>query len=594
MKKYSKADSNDRLVGGFEEKQVIKSAEEIKGGESFAELANSKEQLSPMASMSKPLIQNQFGVINAFTVQNPLMPRRLQNDISFQELEKQIEKEAQVQQVTEMVMGQILAAKQEKSVSTDSKVVIYENLFIPSFSHLYIENFKLEQELNQHFRLTFSAVVSEDENDHAVYYSKVGTQVEVDYALAGFSERKKMFQGVVTDIKVRTVANVSTLYVTAHSNTIMLDALKESHSYQDTAYTYESIVNKVLKRNQNAKASFTQEARSSTGQFILQYKETDWNFIKRIASLKNLPLIPSYTSETPEFSYGCIFNEKIQKADIIEYTAEKNIFTFQEDKENYINGIHEKEYITYEIHSYKLYHLGDAIEFKNTIFYVRKAVYEMVDGVVIGTYQLGRKNHFKQRKFYNREISGISIEGQVTSISRDKVKVNLTIDYDESTAVYLFPYSTMSASPDGSGWYCMPKVGDQVRVYFPDVDEKNCYAVSSVSSYSPEGGSNDRMSDPNVRYLRTPHGMEIKLEPTGITIDAYDGKATIILDQEGNINIVGTKNVNVTATENIMMNASKNICMYATEEISLDGAKGKIVLEKSGNTRITGEYVLEN
>ena len=102
------------------------------------------------------------------------------------------------------------------------------------------------------------------------------------------------------------------------------------------------------------------------------------------------------------------------------------------------------------------------------------------------------------------------------------------------------------------------------------------------------------MSDPNVRYLRTPDGMEIKLDPEGITIDAYDGKAVISLDKQGNITINATKNINLTAKEGIMVNAEKNIAMYATEEISLNGAGGKIIMKKNGDTELTGQYVLEN
>ena len=519
-------------------------------------------------------------------------PTEAEMEAALAKIQAEYEKEQKAAQLKAMVVAQ-LKAEQEANTS-DSKVVIYENLFIPSFSHLHIENFKLVQKLNDHFCLTFSALVSEEENDNAVYYTQVGRQVVVNYTLAGFKKPKKMFQGVVTDVKVKTVGQVSTLYVTAHSNTIMLDALKSSYSYQDISRTYESIVKEVLKRNKGSKAIYDSVASNATKKFTLQYKETDWEFIKRLASEKNLPLVPDYTSEHPCFYYGCKFGEKEHTLNIVEYTAGKNIKTFQKDSANYIEGTQEKEYITYQVKSATLLKLGDAVKFKGVKFYVRKAVYELEDGILYGSYQLGRKDHFKQRRYYNKELSGISLNGKVTEVQRDKIKVNLDIDNKKESAKYWFPYSTMSASPDGSGWYCMPKEDDHVRVYFPDTNEKNCYAISSISSYSPAAGSNDKMSDPSVRYLRTPHGMEIKLEPTGITIDAYDGKAVISLDQQGNITINATKNLNITATEGITVNAEKSINMYASEEISLNGADGTIVLKQDGNTVVTGQYVLEN
>lgn len=510
----------------------------------------------------------------------------------IEKLEEDLIKQQKAEQLKALVVAQ-LQAEQDANTS-DSKSVIYENLFIPSFRTVSIKDFKLEQRLNEHLKMTFSAVVPEEENDNAVYYTQVGSQVEVKYTLKGFSKQKKLFQGLVTDVRVRTVGSVSMLYVTAHSNTIMLDAAKNSYSYQDTSRSYKSVVEEVLKRTKGATAIYDSAASNAIQNFMIQYKETDWEFIKRIASQKNLSLVPSYTSAKPQFYYGCKFGEKVHEIQAVEYTAQKNIRTFQKDSKNYIDGIEEKEYITYTIKSHQLLKLGDAVKFKGVSFYIRKATYEMEHGIVVGTYQLGRKSHFKQRRTYNTELGGISINGAVTDVKRDKIKVHLTIDLQDSSAQYWFPYSTMSASPDGSGWYCMPKEGDQVRVYFPDVEEKNCYAISSISSYSPAAGSTDKMSDPNVRYLRTPDGMEIKLDPSGITIDAYDGKAVISLDKQGNITINASKSLDITAAKEIVINAEKSISLYASKDISLEGAGGTIVLNEDGDTVLTGQYVLEN
>ena len=505
---------------------------------------------------------------------------------------EEAEQEAMAEQLTNLVAAQ-LRAEQEANTS-DSKSVIYENLSIPSFSMVHIENFRLEQKLNQHLCMTFSALLDDSENDNVVYYTQVGCQVEVYYTLKGFAQKKKMFQGIVTDVRVATEGEVSKLYVTAHSNTIQLDAMKNSYSYQDTGRTYQSVAEEVLKRNSGAKAIYDPAASGAIGNFTLQYKETDWEFIKRLAGQKHLPLVPSYTASKPRFYYGCQFGEKVHHLHMKEYSASKNMQVYQKDNANYIKGVLEKDYITYTVKAYNLLKLGDFVEFKGTKFYIREAVYEMEDGIVMGTYQLGRKQHFKQRKYHNTQISGISLNGSVTEIKRDKIKVHLSIDPKASSAIYWFPYSTMSASPDGSGWYCMPQKGDQVRVYFPDVEEKNCYAISSISSYSPSEGSSDKMSNPDVRYLRTPDGMEIKLEPEGITIDAYDGKAVINLDKQGNITINATKNLSINAAESVTITAEKNVTMYASEEISMNGADGSIVMQKNGDTIVTGKYVLEN
>lgn len=603
---------NKKMAGLSEGKTTNNKMAHIRSGslskmESTGQLMKNEEQ-------SQPILENYF---HGRMEQQDVTDKELEvivNDMGKRH-EEQLEaekKEAMAEQLKEMVVKQLLAEKEENT--SESGSVIYENLFIPSFSMVHIENFRLEQKLNEHICLTFSALLDSQENeqdttqdsenekqknnkkdnDNIVYYTQVGCQVEVYYTLAGFTKKKKMFQGVVTDVRVSTEGDISRLYVIAHSNTIQLDALKNSCSFQDTGMSYQAVVEEVLKRNTGSKAIYDSAASNAIENFTMQYKETDWEFIKRMAGQNYLPLIPSYTSEKPCFYFGCQFGEHTYKMHVKEYTVSKNIQQYQTESENYITGVLEKDYITYTVKAYDILKLGDKVEFQGIEFYIRDAVYEMEEGIVFGTYQLGRKKHFRQCKYYNSPISGISLNGSVTDINRDKLKIHLSIDQEASSAKYWFPYSTMSASPDGSGWYCMPKKGDQVRVYFPDEEEKNCYAISSISSYTPEAGSNDKMSDPNVRYLRTPDGMEIKLAPEGITIDAYDGKAVIHMDKQGNITINASKNLSITAEEDVTITAEKNVTMYASEEISITGADGTIVMEKSGDTKITGEYVLEN
>ena len=74
---------------------------------------------------------------------------------------------------------------------------------------------------------------------------------------------------------------------------------------------------------------------------------------------------------------------------------------------------------------------------------------------------------------YCPEMAGAALQGTVIESQKDKVKVHLAIDEGkESADVYLFPFSAMQASSDGSGWYYMPEVGDCVKVCIPAWEEK--------------------------------------------------------------------------------------------------------------------------
>ena len=52
---------------------------------------------------------------------------------------------------------------------------------------------------------------------------------------------------------------------------------------------------------------------------------------------------------------------------------------------------------------------------------------------------------------------------------------------------YWFPFSSVSSSSDGSGWYCMPEPGESVRIYFPTAKEAEAYVITCIQGHAPAG-----------------------------------------------------------------------------------------------------------
>ena len=96
--------------------------------------------------------------------------------------------------------------------------------------------------------------------------------------------------------------------------------------------------------------------------------------------------------------------------------------------------------------------------------------------------------------------------GIVQAVQKDQVQVHLVdidSEYDGAGNVWL-PYSTAYSSSDGSGFYCMPAEGDQVRVFFPGSDEGKAFAASSVSVNSAP--------DVTDKQWRGPEGKQILMQ----------------------------------------------------------------------------------
>ena len=68
--------------------------------------------------------------------------------------------------------------------------------------------------------------------------------------------------------------------------------------------TFREVVNSVLVDTKDAWARFAKVANEPIKKPIIQYQETDWQFIMRLASMLGLQLFPDCTTPFPTFSFG--------------------------------------------------------------------------------------------------------------------------------------------------------------------------------------------------------------------------------------------------------------------------------------------------
>lgn len=101
--------------------------------------------------------------------------------------------------------------------------------------------------------------------------------------------------------------------------------------------------------------------------------------------------------------------------------------------------------------------------------------------MLVSTVCMNTQKAFVQKEVTNTQISGKMYTGIVQAVQKDQVQVHLVdidSEYDGAGNVWL-PYSTAYSSSDGSGFYCMPAEGDQVRVFSREVmKEKHLLPVA--------------------------------------------------------------------------------------------------------------------
>ena len=139
-----------------------------------------------------------------------------------------------------------------------------------------IVEMKVEQSLNQHASMYLKGIIPKESGDSGVMDTDDSTVITVS------DQDGVIFSGLVQDIRASFEGQVYYLEVWAVSFSIKADTDVISRSFQDAGMNYQQIGDLMAGENE---LSMSMEASPlSIHNLLLQYQETNWEFLKRIAS----------------------------------------------------------------------------------------------------------------------------------------------------------------------------------------------------------------------------------------------------------------------------------------------------------------------
>ncbi len=371
--------------------------------------------------------------------------------------------------------------------------ITYKDLYLSFGEVISMDRLEIVQSPNRHGRLRLSAVLNGEGGGEV--FDELPEDVSVLYKEDG--EEKVLFKGMVTDSSMKRVGNHRKLELKAYDATYLLDTKRKTRSFQDTARTNHSVIAEVMKEYPEC-ICMKNLPESPIGRIWFQYEETDWEFLRRFLSSYSDSLYADATYHTARFQAGLSPEDIEVEWDDCPYGMGKNLERYDFLSQNGFDGIGIDKFIEYSVDSYGLYTLGSRLVYKGRRWYVGKLERRLTDGLLTSTYRLQQREGLLTPQEYNRRITGVSLDGKTVQVQGDTVRVSMNGDMTTEQGTYWFPYSTVASSPDGSGWYSMPEVGDSIRVYFPTCDEKEGYVVTKHDSHMPasgktSGGSADKM-----------------------------------------------------------------------------------------------------
>lgn len=463
-------------------------------------------------------------------------------------------------------------------MAVPERLIGYDSIQVNSPYELQtLHELEITAKANDHATLRFTGIISDEKKERCVYSATSQDKVEV-LQIVGGSVEQILFKGKVQSVTVKAVNGIYYLEVIARSHTIDLDIKYQNRSFQNNRMTYGQLVKAVI-ADCDGDAIIDRNVESEPlNQFVLQYQETNWEFLKRMASHFGLTLIPDVTADKPKFWFGLPESKGAIVLDDFHYTVKKNISDYSVTSQNYANDLNESDFTYYELESNRVLPIGALVKCWDGEFTVTRAVMAIRGGGLKHLYVLAPAKGIRQNEIINLNLTGVALEGTIKEVVKDQVKVDLQIDGGQTPDDYtLFPYSTFYTAEGNSGWYCMPEKGDSVRLIFPEAQESSGMVIGSIRK---NGSSSKKTKDPNVRYIGTNKGKEMKLAPKELLITAKEkGKILVKLDDAKGIEIQSDEIIDLASKKDFTINTDEGLQMTAADGIYLQCGSSSVVLD---------------
>lgn len=403
------------------------------------------------------------------------------------------------------------------------------------------------QNFNDHGILKIKGLINEQ---HRMKYVDMATR-ETWVCAKAIDEQGgeiTLFQGVLTDLHVDSVHQHHTMSIEVRTGTYLLDQVLHIRTFQPDSTTYHHVINTCLQTT-NGQFTMREKQALQTGQFTVQYKESDWSFINRLAHRLGVVVSPEFKTQGKRLHLG--LNQNVSGTEII--SDNYKISSSTSDKLSLVRY----EQGVYYIKTRDIYELGQSVKFQGRRLVVAKVESFLEGSELIHQYKLCTLKSAYEIPQQHEQIRGISMRARVTAVERNLVQVQIHEDENRRESGHRwFEYATVYSTPDGTGWFAQPETGDEVRVLFPSADESSAYVSSSVHLETKGGRTN-----PDHKSWKNKQNKEILFTPDSLTLTNNSGLSIELNDSKG-----------------VIINSNRDISIESDGQLSLNSDNGGVTI----------------
>ncbi|NOW04348.1 hypothetical protein [Clostridium beijerinckii] len=446
----------------------------------------------------------------------------------------------------------------------------YENIQIElPYEVLSIKAMHLIAEVNEHHILSLEALISEENAEEYLEESVEGKDIRL------FIDGKVIYVGKIIKLEIRYKGQVSYLKLKTISYSYDLDVKKHKKAFLNMESTYQDVIRSVLSKYTNSDFKDNITYGNFVKDLLVQYEETDFEFIKRLATHFETVIVVDAASNMSRLHFGI---------EVIDCEAQlendfKEVKVKLEDFTNILCGskdnLMEQNFIGWHVEGTEYISLGSQLTYKGQKVIVSRMEIQQIKGEFIYKYELKFLKGIKTVYKVNSKLKGVSLEGIVKNRKNNEMQLHLCIndEYENAEGNKWFHYGR-----EVSNFYCMPLIEDKVHITFLSGDEKDTIVTNVIRN-----GDKSTLVPSNKDYS-TENGQELLMTPEMLQISADSGKSIqISLNQNGSVSITADS-ISLKSSSNIEIgniessNASKYISKPDTIKIS---AKNQVTITRA-------------
>ena len=484
-----------------------------------------------------------------------------------------------------------------------------------NLDNFVIREFVLNENINEHQKLEMQLEMDEEQRKNLErIIEKENVEIEIELSGSNQNVRRKIFCGIVDYFEILDYGSYGCrILMKAFSKSVIFDRKNEKkyRVFQDTSLMFSDIINEINKdyADKKLEIKYSDIAKKQIGSLVVQFDETDWEFLVRLASQLKTGM---FVIEQGIILFGIVEMGEIKK--------ENKYFSDYSLVRDYKN-------LYYKVQSNKVINLGDTVFIsKNTgendkdssgnkgNFSVLKTRIFLKNFILKSEFLATDMSSYHIFKKYNEKIKGCRIEANVERVFEDGGIAKMEVKFgegmkkivqerrnDESNdkayddyGIKRFPLSYQTFySQTNTGFFCTPEVNDTVEVYFPNEDER-----FAKVSWAINNKGNGRFSDytkRNFQVNQSDFNFSLNLNTFEVkTAEKYSVESPNIVENADNFVNKANQNM-IVASNNYLGIESIGDADFYGSKINIIGKEKEITMESvSSDVRIKGKKVHSN